>query len=129
MFFYIKYARLIEEKLAGGPYTNSTIVYSSPRPIAVGDEAQPEELAAYLKLTGYSESSTARVGWYQVRPDAIEINPGPDAYSQEGAVIKIANKRITSIVSLPDHSTRTKYLLEPEMISNLFDVSRCRKDM
>ena len=49
----------------------------------MGDEARGEEIAAYLRQCGYSESNSSRAGWYHVRPDAIEINPGPDAYDEK----------------------------------------------
>ena len=64
------------------------------------------------------------MGWYLVRPDGVEVNPGPDAYDPEGAVIKIAGGHVTQIISLRDHTERTQYLLEPELISNLYDKKR-----
>ena len=59
-----------------------------------------------------------------VRPDAVEINPGPEAYDGEGAVIKIEGGRVSHIISLRDQSERTEYDLEPEPITNLFDQKR-----
>ena len=123
-FYYVKYARLIEEKLKDGPFANTSMIYAAPRPVNAGDSADAEELAAYLRHSGYSESNNSRAGWYRVRPDAIEVNPGPDAYDPEGAVIKIEGGHVTQIISLGDHTERTQYLLEPELISNLFDSKR-----
>ena len=123
-YYYVKYARVIEQKLKNGPFANTSILYASPQPIMVGDQTQPTEIAEYLKRTGYSEASTNRLGWYHVRPGAIEINPGPDAYDPEGAVVKIARNRVTEIISLRDHTNRTQYNLEPELITNLFDQKR-----
>jgi len=123
-FYYVKYARLIEEKLRDGPFANTSTIYAAPRQVNVGDGADAEELAAYLRRSGYTESNTSRAGWYRVRPDAIEINPGPDAYDPEGAVLKIEGGRVTEIISLADHTPRTQYQLEPELISNLFDSKR-----
>ena len=39
-------------------------------------------------------------------------------------MIKIANDKVTQIISLRDHTERTEYLLEPELISNLYDQKR-----
>ena len=64
------------------------------------------------------------MGWFLVRSDGVEINPGPDAYDPEGAVIKVAAGHVTQIISLRDHTERTQYLLEPELISNLYDKKR-----
>ena len=123
-YYYAKYARITEEKLKAGPFAHTSLLYAAPRPVMLGDQAQPGEIAAYLQRCGYSESSNNRLGWYRVRPDAIEINPGPDAYDPEGAVVKIQRGRVTQIISLRDQSDRTQYLLEPELITNLFDRKR-----
>jgi penicillin-binding protein 1B len=123
-YYYVKYARVIEQKLKNGPFANTSILYASPQPVMVGDQTQPTEIAEYLKRTGYSEASTNRLGWYHVRPGAIEINPGPDAYDPEGAVVKVERNRVTEIISLRDHTKRTQYNLEPELITNLFDQKR-----
>ena len=123
-FYYVKYSRLIEEKLKAGPFAKPSLLYAAPRPIRLGDDANGEALAEYLRRCGYSDSISSRMGWYKVRPDAIEINPGPDSYNEEGAVIKIDGGKITGVISLRDHSERNEYFLEPELITNLFDRKR-----
>jgi len=123
-YFYAKYANIIEEKLRKGPFANTSLLYASARPVMMGDATQPEEIAEYLHRVGYSDSNTNRLGWYHLRPDAIEINPGPEAYDREGAVIKIEGGRVTQIISLRDQTQRTAYSLEPELITNLFDQKR-----
>ena len=123
-YYYNKYARIIEDKLRNGPFANTSMLYAAPQPVAVGDQTKPEELAEYLRRTGYTESNRNPLGWYHVRPDAIEINPGPEAFDSEGAVIKIQRGVVTQIISLRDQSERTLYNLEPEPITNLFDAKR-----
>ena len=123
-FFYVKYARLIEDKLRTGPFSRASLLYAAPQPVSVGDVGKAEEIATYLRRCGYSESNTSRIGWYKVRPDGIEINPGPDSFTDEGAVVKLEKGRVHEIISLRDHSSRNQYLLEPELISNLFDAKR-----
>jgi penicillin-binding protein 1B len=123
-YYYAKYARLIEDKLKNGPFANTSMLYASPRPVMVGEQTKADELAAYLRRAGYTESNRNRLGWYHVRPDAIEINPGPEAFDGEGAVIKIERGTVTQIISLRDHTERTQYSLEPELITNLFDQKR-----
>jgi len=123
-YFYVKYSRFIEAKLSAGPFANTSTLYAAPRPVMVGDAADADDIAAYLRRAGYSESNSSRMGWYRVRPDAVEINPGPSAYDTEGAVIKIDRKRVTEIISLRDHTQRSLYTLEPELITNLFDSKR-----
>jgi penicillin-binding protein 1B len=126
-YYYVKYGRMIEEKLAAGPFANTSLLYAAPRPVMVGDDAQVQEIAAYLRRCGYTESNTSRAGWYHLRPDAIEINPGPDAYDSEGATIKVENRKVAQIISLRDHTERTRFMLEPELMTNLFDRARVKR--
>ncbi len=123
-YYYEKYARITEEKLRAGPFANTSLLYAAPRPVAVGEDAKVEEIADYLHRCGYSESSSNPVGWYHVRPDAIEVTPGANAYDTEGAVIKIQRGKISQIISLRDQTERTEFHLEPELITNLFDRKR-----
>jgi penicillin-binding protein 1B len=123
-YSYVKYARTIDARLRNGVFSQTSLLYSAPRPIRLGDPARGAEIAAYLRSCQYSELNTSRAGWYRLRPDAIEINPGPDAYEQEGAVIKIQEGKVTEIISLRDHSERNQYFLEPELVTNLFDRRR-----
>jgi len=88
---------MIEDKLAAGPFANTSLLYAAQRPVMVGDDAQIAEIAGYLRRCLYTESITSRVGWYHIRPDAIEINPGPDAFDSEGATIKFDKGKVTQI--------------------------------
>jgi len=123
-YYYFKYSRLIDAELRAGVFLNATLLYAAPRQVNVGEEIKREDIEAYLKRCGYSSQNTNKMGWYLVRPDAVEVNPGPDAYDPEGAVIKIAGGHVTQIISLRDHTERTQFLMEPELISNLYDKKR-----
>jgi len=126
-YYYVKYGRLIEEKLAQGPFASTSLLYAAPRPVMVGDDGQIHEISAYLRRAGYTESISSRIGWFHIRPDAIEINPGPDAYDSEGATIKFDKGKVSQIISLRDHTERTRFMLEPELMTNLFDRGRVKR--
>ncbi len=124
-YYYIQYARMIEQKLAAGPFANTSMLFAAPQVVMVGDEATPDDVVGQLRRSGYGETRGNRMGWYNVRPDAVEIYPGPDSYfDQEEGVLKFKGKKVSQIISLRDNSERTQYLLEPELISNLFDRNR-----
>ena len=124
-WFWVKYAKLIDEKLAGGPFANTSMLFAAPRSIAVGEEATSQEIGAELKRSGYTESDKNRLGYYILKPSEIDIYPGPDSYFEpEGGVIKLSGNHVSQIISLRDNTERTQYLLEPELISNLFDKNR-----
>jgi len=123
-YYYLHYSRMVDAELRAGVLSSATLLYAAPRPVTVGEPITRDDIAAYLKRCGYSSQNTNRMGWYLVRPDAVEVNPGVDAFDREGAVIKIAAGKVTQIISLRDHTERTQFLMEPELISNLYDKKR-----
>jgi len=128
-YFYTKYARFTDEKLARGPFPDASLLYASPEPVMISDAGTPAEIAIRLRESGYSEDARGnRMGWYHLRPDAIEIFPGPDSYFEsEPGVIKFTDDKVSGIISLRDNSPLTEYDLEPELLSNLFDSKRVKR--
>ncbi len=127
-YYYSFYSRRIEAKLAAGPYANTSMLFSAPKTIAVGDVATPPEIAGELRHSGYSESHNNRMGYFAIKPDEIDIYPGPDSYfKRDEGVVKFRAGKVARIISLADNTERTEYTLEPELISNLFDKNRERR--
>lgn len=124
-YYYVKYSRLIEAKLAAGPFANTSMIFASPRSVAVGDEITPQELAVELRRAGYSESASNRMGYYKIQGDELDVYPGPDSYfKRDDGVVKFSGNKVAQIIALSDNTERTQYTLEPELISNLFDKHR-----
>jgi penicillin-binding protein 1B len=125
-FFYFKYARLTDEKLLAGPFPNTALLYAAPVQVGIADTGSPAEIAAMLRESGYGEDARQnRLGWFHLRPDAIEIFPGPDSYFEaEPGVIRFVKDKVEGIISLRDNGARTEYDLEPRMLSSLFDKNR-----
>ena len=124
-YYYVKYSRLIETKLALGPFANTSMLFAAPRTVDVGDLVSPQEIAIELRHSGYNESKNNRMGYFTLKPDEIDIYPGPDSYfRRDDGVIKFRGTKVSQIISLADNTDRTEYTLEPELISNLFDKNR-----
>ena len=124
-YYYVKYSRLIEKRLAVGPFAHTSMLFATPRTLATGDPASPQEVASELRRSGYNESRNNRMGYYTLKPDEIDIYPGPDSYfKRDEGVIRFAGGKVSKIISLADNTDRTEYTLEPELISNLFDKNR-----
>jgi penicillin-binding protein 1B len=124
-YYYAYYARTIEAKLAAGPFANTSMLFAAPRTLAVGDVAGPQEISNELRRSGYNESHNNRMGYYALKPDEIDIYPGPDSYfKRDEGVVKFRAGKVAQIISLADNTERTEYTLEPELISNLFDKNR-----
>ncbi len=124
-FYYFKYSRLIEEKLAAGPFANTSMLFASPRVVTLGDVANFQDIVSDLRRAGYTESQNNRIGHFTSKPEEVAIYPGPDSrFQPDAGVIKFAGTKVSKIISLGDNTDRTEYTLEPELISNLFDKHR-----
>ncbi len=126
--FYWKFAKIIDAKLADGPFNRTSRILAAPNPIYVGDEMSPAEVLSRLRNAGYSDSRHNRVGHFLVKDDAIEVYPGPLSYfAQEPAVLYFEDSHVSRVVSLNDNTPQTVYELEPELITNLFDKDRSKR--
>ena len=124
-YFYIHYSHLIDAKLKAGPFVTTSRIYAAPVVVGIGDTVTPDEIAAQLRRSGYTESRNNPQGYYEIHPDEIQIYPGPESYFRdEPGVIHFAAGRILRIVSLSDNTSRTEYDLEPLLITNLYDKNR-----
>lgn len=126
---YAKYARRVDEKLASGLIDPGSALYAAPRTVAVGQESSVAELESYLQRSGYVASEPSKphskdLGWYSSKGNTIEIHPGPEAYISGGSVIETKAGRIARITAADGRTRRDQLLLEPEVITNLFDQSR-----
>lgn len=124
-YYYVHFSRLIDRRLSGHIFANTSRVYAAPEPLFTGQDASLEEIAAGLRRAGYSENKSNRMGWYELLSGGIEIFPGPESYFQdEPALVRINSGKVQRIVSLKDNTDRQRYELEPQLITNLFDRSR-----
>jgi penicillin-binding protein 1B len=128
-YFFLQYAHMIDQRLAAGPFSNTVSIFSAPRSIAAGDPLTQEEVVERLRHSGYSTSRGNTMGWYNVRPHAVEIFPGRDSFTGGGepGVVEFAEGRISRIVSLSDHTERKTLELEPQLITNLSENREKRR--
>jgi penicillin-binding protein 1B len=130
LYFYARYSKVIDEKLAAGPFANNAKIFAAPESVGIGDAMTPDDIAAQLRRSGYSESRLNSIGYYQLGANEISIFPRNDSYfDQEAGVIKFARGRISQIVSLQDNTSRSQYQLEPQLITNLSGTSREKRRM
>ena len=130
VYFWVHFSNLIDAKLKAGPFAETAMLFAAPEPVSIGDRITHEELVAALRRRGYTEARANRMGYFNVREDAVEIFPGVDAYPRsEPGVVFIGNGVVTRIVSSRDNTERTIYDLEPELVTNLFDRERQKRRM
>ena len=127
-YYYVKYSNLVADKLRTGAYANTSMLFAGPQVVTTGDTLSPSEVVSMLRRCGYSESHNAAMGYYNLRPDAVEVYPGPESYfKRDPGVIKFAGGKVSQIISLKDNTEISQYLLEPELITNLFDKQRQKR--
>jgi len=127
--YYVKFARLTEERLRTGVFAGTLNIFAGPRIVSVGDRLSLADTLTYLRENGYSESRSNPVGWFGVRPGAVAIFPGHASYSdQEPAAIQfsggVSGSRVARIVSLAGHADLQEYEFPPQLLTNQSDRNR-----
>jgi penicillin-binding protein 1B len=103
---YVKVARRIDGRLTAGPFAGTLNIFSAPKTLSVGDELSEAGLVDSLQRRGYTPGSD-----YRERKDAVDV---------AGAWrVEFSGDHIAGIISLPDHSQRDSFTLEPRLITNL----------
>ncbi len=125
-FYYIKYARIIDQKMSGRIFANTAKIYAQPRTVRIGQKADVKEIANYLRHAGYTEAGEkgqSKLGTYHLSGSSIQIKPGEESYySAEGAVVRVRDGQVERITAQGDSGDMlSAYELEPQLITSLFD--------
>jgi penicillin-binding protein 1B len=126
-YYYVQFGHMIDARLTGQIYQNTSRVYSEPGEIFTGESLKETELADYLLHDGYLEEDIAGApGQYKVTKSSIEIHPSQDSYFQGANALKVnfTDGEISHITQLPAGTEADSAQIEPELITNLFDSSR-----
>ena len=94
---YRKYSRLIDARLADGPFRDSVNIYASPLVLSVGDETTAAGLEAELQTAGYDRKAAAASSSYKELSDGVEILPG--GASAPAIRVYIAKDQIARLVA------------------------------
>jgi penicillin-binding protein 1B len=124
-YFYVKYERIVDRRMAGPLFNNTAKIYARPRTIEVGDPYTPQEIADYLRRAGYSEQgkdSDSATGRFRLTNGSIEVMPGEESFhAPENVTIHCGGGKVTAIAAQGrSASSLTAYELEPQMITSLF---------
>ena len=123
-YFYVKYERIVDRRMAGGIFSNAAKIYARPQTVSVGDQADPAEIAAQLRRAGYAQEgkdSDTPVGHFRLASHSIQITPGPDSFhASNSAMITFEGGKVASI-SESGKQNNGVYELEPELVTALFE--------
>lgn len=126
-YFYVKYDRIIDQRMKGQIFANSAKIYSRARVVRPGDKVTREQLETELKRAGYIEDSLgnpeAGLGSFREVHSALEIHPGPESFhSEDGATIYFAADKVDHVLGggSAAGSQLDGYELEPQLLTALF---------
>jgi len=126
-YYYITFGRMIDARLSGQIFQNTSRVYAAPEKIFTGESMKQEEVQSYLQRAGYSESEIeGSPGQFHASKKSIEVRPSAASYFKGGNAIRIdfeANS-IARITALSDQASLSSAELEPQVLTNLFDTTR-----
>lgn len=81
-YYYVKYSRMIDARLSGKVFQNTTQIFSAPEYISVGEAWGPEDLVTYLTRVGYRpETDDNSLGEFTVQGDTVDLRPSKLSYS------------------------------------------------
>ena len=125
-FYYIQFGKLIDQRLTGQVFQNSSRIFAAPSHIFVGETLRPNDLAAYLLRAGYLESNVnGAPGVFEVSGSTVQIRPSDDSIFRGGNALRVdfggnTISRITPVGGAPVSAAA----IEPILLTNLFDSSR-----
>ncbi len=126
-YYYIQFGKLINQRLTGQVYQNTSRVFSGPGHIYTGETMRSGDLATYLLRAGYQEGEVdGAPGEFKLKGSTVEIHPSRDSFFQGGNALRVdfSGGTISRILQLSDNTPRVAADIEPELITNLFDSSR-----
>lgn len=120
VYVYAKYSAIVTNSLRNGPYADASNIYAAPRALQPGDQIDLESVVKSLQRAGYSTSASNPLGHYVVRPDEVDVYPGPHSYFRaDPAAIHFKKGAISTLVGLQGGQKLAEYSLEPELITNV----------
>ncbi len=127
-YFFVKYSRLVDRRMAGPVFSNAARIYARPKTVSVGEKIDAAEVAANLRRAGYTEQGKgdeSPIGNFRLLRDGVEIIPGPQSvHSSDAAVIKFEGGKVSGIQETGrEGDAQQSYDLEPVLVTALFEGS------
>lgn len=127
LYYYVHFSHLIDQRLSGQIFQNTSRIYSAPATIFTGESLKPGELATHLLRAGYTTAEMqGAAGRYWASGSSVEIHPSADSFFQGGNALRVdfSAGSISRITGLQDGRALDSAEIEPVLLTNLFDSSR-----
>jgi penicillin-binding protein 1B len=126
-YYYITFSRMIDQRMSGQVFQNTSRVFSAPRRISVGETWSATEMAGHLQRAGYTEADVfGAPGKFRKTAATVEVRPSAYSYfgGKNALRVDFIGGQISRIISLDNRASLPSVELEPELLTNLFDSSR-----
>ena len=126
-YYYVKFGHMIDDRLTGQIFQNTSRVYSAPGHLFMGETLRSGDLATYLLRAGYQEGAVEGApGVFRAAGNAVEIRPSAVSYFQGRNALRVefTGAEVSRITQLSDGTQLDYAEIEPQIITNLFDSSR-----
>lgn len=134
VYYYVRFSRAIDAHLSGDVFNHASVIFSAPEEITVGEAISPEVVEARLTKALYTENGGgSKVGTFDSKGNRLDVYPGSKSFFDgrefpEGpAELAFRDGKLESITSLDGSKPLQSYLLEPEVITTLFDRERGKR--
>jgi penicillin-binding protein 1B len=125
VWLYVKYDRIVDQKIKGQIFATSAKIYAAPRVLRLGDTASPSEAALLLRKAGYADESSdadSRTGTYRMVSGGIEIKPGAESFhNSDTARITFKDGKVDEVHIQGSGQPLGGYELEPQLVTALFE--------
>ena len=123
-YYYIKYERIVDRRMAGPLFNNAAKIYARPLTITPGSKFDVSTIAGNLRRAGYTEShkeSDSPIGHFRFVRGGIEVVPGPQSFhAEDEATIHVEGGKVSDITSRAGQQLGA-YELEPQLVTALFE--------
>jgi penicillin-binding protein 1B len=126
-YYYVQFGRLIDQRLTGQVFQNTSSVYSAPGHVFTGETMRASDLTSYLLQAGYQEADVPGApGQFRVNGSTVEIRPSANSYFHDTNALRVSfsGTEVSHIAQLSDGAERDSAEIEPLLITNLFDSTR-----
>src|ERR1051326_3407533 len=80
-YYYIKYQKIVDKRFYGPIFANTAKIYAQPREVRIGQKADPDEIANYLRHAGYTEAGEqgkSKLGMHRLLEHSSEVRAGEE---------------------------------------------------
>ncbi|HEU0184237.1 MAG TPA: PBP1A family penicillin-binding protein [Blastocatellia bacterium] len=134
IYYYNRYAQIIDAGLSGNIFVRSAGIYAAPLNIRDGSGTRMKDVTAHLEKLGYKPGGTGaneKRGYYSTRNNVLEIHPGADttidgdkAFPTIRVTFSRGGEGIQKIVDLDSQQPLGQAQIEPELISSVVNEDR-----